>query len=92
MKNMKQWRACRKAVCFGMQMGVLITAVVAWLVMPGMIACCRTLAEALISLGVLAGMAVCVGVTGWFSVEYDRETDRQWREYRRMMSRVRGMK
>lgn len=92
MKNMKQWRACRKAVCFGMQTGVLITAGVAWLVIPGMIARCRTLAEGLILLGVLAGMAICAGVTGWLAIEYDNETNRQWREYKRMMSRVRGTK
>ena len=92
MKNMKQWRACRKAVCFGMQTGVLITAGVAWLMLPGMLAACRSLAEWVILLGVLAGLMVCAGVTGWFAVEYDNETNRQWREYKRMMSRVRGVK
>lgn len=91
MRSMKKWRAVRKALAFGLKMAVLIT-ITSGTLLPGMIARCRTLAEGLILLGVLCGMAVCAGVTGWLAVEYDNETNRQWREYRRMVSRVRGCK
>ena len=87
MRNMKKWRTARKAVAFGLQFSVLVV-ITSMAVLPGMIARCRSLAEVLILLAVLCGMAVCAGCTAWLSVEYDRKTASQWREYRRMMRRI----
>lgn len=87
MKNMKRWRAARKAVSFGLQMAVLLAMGTAWLVLPGMIAQCRAFSEVLILLAVLAAVSVCAGATGWLAVEYDNRTNREWREYRRLLNR-----
>lgn len=88
MRNMQKWRFLRKAVVRGMQMAALVV-LVSLSVMPGMIARCTSLAEAIILMAVLLAGAVSAGVTGWLAVELDNETNRQWREYRRMVQRCR---
>ena len=88
MKNMNKWRAWRKVMVRGMQMAALVV-IVSLSVMPGMIARCKSLAEAVILLAVLLAGAVSAAVTGWLAVELDNDTNRQWREYRRMVQRWR---
>lgn len=88
MKNMNKWRAWRKIAVRGMQMAALVV-IVSLSVFPGMIARCNSLAEAIILLAVLLAGAVSAGATGWLAVELDNETNRQWREYRRMVQRCR---
>lgn len=88
MRNMQKWRFLRKAAARGMQMAALVV-LVGLSVVPGMIARCKSLAEAIILLVVLLAGAVSAGVTGWLAVELDNETNRQYREYRRMVQRCR---
>ena len=85
---MNKWRAWRKIAVRGMQMAALVV-LVSLSVMPGMIARSKSLAEAIILLAVLLGGAVSAGATGWLAVEMDNDTNRQWREYRRMVQRCR---
>lgn len=88
MRDMNKWRFLRKAAVRGMQMAALVV-IVGLSVMPGMIARCKSLAEAVILLAVLLSGAVSAAATGWLAVELDNDTNRQWREYRRMVQRCR---
>lgn len=88
MRDINKWRFLRKAAARGMQMAALVV-LVGLSVMPGMIARCKSLAEAIILLAVLLAGAVSAGVTGWLAVELDNETNRRWREYHRMVQRCR---
>lgn len=83
MHDMNKWRFWRKAAVRGMQMAALVV-IVSMAVMPGMIARCRNLTEAAILLAVMLSGTVSAAVTGWLAVELDDDTNRQWREYRRM--------
>lgn len=88
MRDMNKWHFLRKAAVRGMQMAALVV-IVSLSVVPGMIARCKSLAEAIILLAVLLAGAVSAGATGWLAVELDNDTNRQWREYRRMVQRCR---
>lgn len=88
MKSMNKWRFWRKAAARGMQMAALVV-IVSVSVMPGMIARCRNLTEAAILLAVMLSGTVSAAVTGWLAVELDDDTNRQWREHRRMVQRCR---
>lgn len=88
MRDMNKWRFWRKAAVRGMQMAALVV-IVSMSVMPGMIARCRNLTEAAILLAVLLSGTVSAVVTGWLAVELDDDTNRQWREYRRMAQHCR---
>lgn len=88
MKSMNKWRFWRKAAVRGMQMAALVV-IVSMAVMPGMIARCRNLTEAAILLAVLLSGTVSAVVTGWLAVELDDDTNRKYREYRRMVQHCR---